>query len=507
MLFNLKVLAYLDVLLLIGLLGFRQALLPSSRSLVGPKVIALVLATPVVALVGGNNYVFHAYLICAVAFTSRTRMELCCTYLLMLPLMPSLQLDLRPGGLYLLGLKSFTSMNIGALIGLMITRGRVQRTDGLLDLLVLLLVLVLSSIGIRGVTATAILRLLVENALMVVPPYLLVSRTAVDMDDVRRLMTYLCLAAFLGSVVAIFGMVRRWDLYEPFFAALNVDQTFGSTALAVRGGRMRMGGPFTDYSAFGLFLAVVIVSLPVLRRPFSRGGFVVIAAGLLVGLFTTQSRGAWVGLLIGFAVFQGLRGRRSVAAAMIGGGALAYMVLGAILAPTSRLAETLGTSGASAQTGDYRWQLLRQGLEQVAAHPFTGQPPEDLEKNMAALVQGQHMVDFVNTHLYIAMVTGLSGFMIWAFIWLSTACRVMMRSGQGSEQARRTGLTMLPVAIIVTACISLTFTSMIDRNLYWLLIAVAFATPVLVRRNVVRDRRGPFDAATLPLMSRDAPSY
>lgn len=502
--FNLKVLAYLDLLLLIGLLGFRHALLPSFRPMVGGKIMALVLATPVVALVGGNNYLFHAYLICAVGFTARTRLELCCIYLLMLPLVPSLQLNLIAGGIYFLGLKTYTSMNIGALIGLLLTRGRVRRTDPLLDLSILSIVLVISFIEIRGVTATTMLRVACETVLTIVPPYLLVSRTVTNTDDIRRVMLYLCLAAFLGSVVAIFGMLRRWDLYEPFFAALHVDQTLGSTSLAVRAGRMRMGGPFTDYTAFGLFLAVVIVSLPALRRPFSPPGFASVVAGLLIGLFTTQSRGAWVGLLVGFAVYQWLQGRRGISAAMLGGGALAYLALGAILAPASKLAETLGTGGDSAQTGHYRWVLLKKGLEQVAAYPVSGQRPVSLETNLAMLNQGQHMIDFVNTHLYIAMTTGLIGFAIWAMVWCSAAMRVVAHRRRISADVRRSGVAMLPAAIIVTTCVSLTFTSLIDRNIFWLLIATAFAVPVLVQRRVPARTHPKVDAApsAKPLVMR-----
>jgi len=481
MLFNVKVLIYLDILLLIGLTVFRWALVPSARAMIGPKVMALVLGTPVVGLLSGNGYVFHAYLACSVAFTSRTRDELCCTYLLMLPMVPGLQLDLIAGGTYLMVLASAGSMNIGALVGMALTRGSVRRTDPSLDILMLLLFCVYVSIEVRGVTSTAILRVVVQSAVALIPPYLLASRSAVDVEAVRRLLTYLCLAAFLGAVVAVFEAVRRWDLYEPFYGALRIPLKVTSSALSIRGGFLRVGGPIGDYSSFGLFLAVAIAILPALRRPFSRAGFVCLSAGLLAGILATQSRGAWVGLLVGFVAFQWLRDRRGSAIAVFGAAAGAYLALRYLLSPTSSLSETFGTSGASTETIDYRRQLLEMGLQQVAAHPLLGQPPKQLETKLEALRQGQHIVDFVNTHLFIAMVTGLLGFAVWFVVWSSTVLRVVSRRRLAAPDLRRSGLSIVPAVMIVTACVALAFTSIVDRNLYWLLLAAGFATPMLVR--------------------------
>jgi hypothetical protein len=505
MLFNLKVLAYLDVLLLIGLMGFRQVLPPSARSLIRPKVVALVLLTPAVALLSGNIYIFHAYLIGAIGFTSRTRRELCCTYLLMLPMVPAVQFDLFFGSVYVFAATSFLSMNLGAVLGMMLTRGGTGRADPMLDLSMFLFLAVLSFIAIRDITATAMLRVLLQNALLVLPPYLLVSRSARTAEDVRELFLYVYLAAFLGSIVAIFGMLRSWDLYEPFFGALNLVRPMGSTAIAVRGGFMRMGGPFDDYSAYGLFLAAIIACLPAFRQSFSKIGFPVVTGVLLAGLFTTQSRGAWIGLLVGFVVFQWLRDRRAMAAAVVAGGTAAYLLLSTVLAPTSRFSETLGVSGSAVGTGDYRWRLLNLGLEQVAAHPLLGQTPDALEASLAELVQGQHIIDFVNTHLFIAMSTGVFGFAIWAVIWIAIVVRLASRSRREPLSTRRSGLSMVPVAMIVSSGVGLTFTSMIDRNLYWMLLGAAFATPFLApRRTVAANAESPAgrSQASQPLVAR-----
>lgn len=482
MLFNLKVLLYLDFLLLIGLLGFRRALLPSVRSMVSPKAITLVLLTPAVVLIGGNIYLFHVYLICAVGLTSRTRSELCGIYLLMTSLVPAMTFSLVVGGVYLMSVASFASMNVGALIGMALTRGRVRRTDPLLDFSVLMILIVFTFMELRGVSATAMLRIILQNALFVVPPYLLVSRSVVNLEDVRKLLLHLCLAAFLGSIVAIFGILRHWDLYGSFFGALGVTETLGSSTLAVRGGLMRMGGPFHDYSAFGLFLAAIIAVLPALRRSFGRMEFLAVAAVLLLGIVSTQSRGAWIGMILGFVTFELLRNRRMMAVAMIAGGGAVYVLLRLVLAPSSRFADAVGSGGAGLETAQYRWRLLVRGLEQVEAHPVLGQNPAKLIENMPDMMQGQHIVDFVNSHLFVAMSTGLVGFAIWAVVWISVAGRVIARRSHHPAEIRRSGLSIVPVAMIVSSCVTLTFTSISDRNLFWLLVPAAFSTPVLTRR-------------------------
>ena len=488
MLISVKVLLYLEGLLVLGLLVFRASLAPQMRGLIGSRTVFVTLATPAVALLCSNVFILDAYLACAVAFTARTRVEMCGTYLLLLPMTPALQQDLYAGGTYLIPMMTFTALNIGGLLGLLLTRGRVRRTDAAMNAGVLVLALIFMFINARDVTGTGLLRVVISTALLLVPPYLIVSRSVADAEDVRRVLLLLCLAATLGSVIAIFGMLRRWDLYETLYGALGVDRPLTSSYLAVRGGRMRMGGPLGDYSAFGLFLAAVLVLQPSLRSAFRRNWFPVVSGLLVLGLFTTQSRGAWVALLVGYSVSLMLRRKGAVAAGWLAVAAMGYLALGALFAPSSHYADTLGTGGASMETAQYRQRLFSRGVEQVVAHPLFGQRPDQLIASLSDLVQGEHIVDFVNTHLYVAMSAGVPALIAWLAMWLVPVARLSGRRRKGAEWVQRSGILVAPAAVLVTVLVALIFTSPIDRNLFWLLIALGLATPALVPNGARRRR-------------------
>jgi len=497
MLFNLKVLFYVEFLLMAGLLAYRWALLPRFRGLIGGRTVALAALTPAVAFLGGNIYLFYAYLFCAVAFTSRSRIELLGTYLLMLPMMPSLQLDVEAGGVFLLTVTSFLFLNAGAVVGMVLTRGRVRRTDPVLDLAAFALFAMFVYINARGVSSTTVARVVAQQALTILPPYLLASRAVRDADDARRALAMLTAAATMGCAVALFGLLRHWPLYENMYAALGLELPSSSSYVAVRGGRMRMGGPLNDYTAFGLFLAFLLAMLPGVRGLFRHAGFPAVAGLLLLGLFATQSRGAWVALMIGWPVSLWLRGKGAAAGAGLAAAGLGFAAL-PLLAPGSRLAETLGTSGASADTGTYRQRLLSRGLDMVAEHPLAGQPPTSLVARLQDLVQGQQIVDFVNTHLWVAMAAGVPAFAIWAAIWLSTVGRLGARRRRGEGWVRRSGILSAPAAGIAVVTVALAFTSLIDRNLVWPMLLLGMATPALTARRARTVRAPAPEAAREP---------
>jgi len=497
MIYLLKNLIFLELLIGAGLLLFRACLTHEMRNIVGTKPAVLSLMLPAVALFGRSVWVFYAFLFCAAAFTSRDRRELAATYLLLLPAMPLLGTALVLGGVYLLPTTSFMALNLGAVVGLMLTPRRSPPIALSLDAMAALLVMLFVFIDARELIGFTPLRALAQNAATLLPPYLIASRCLRDLGEVRRALLSLCLAATIGSVTAIFGMVRHWDLYASFYPSLGVGSGGLSSTLSIRGGLMRMGGPMADYTAFGLFLAVVIAVLPLIRDGFRRDRTPLVVGVLLVGIFSTQSRGAWLGLIAGYCAAMLLRGRGGRSVLFLGGLGIAYALLGTVLGSSSRLGEMLGRSGSSTGTADYRARLLDRGLDEVAKHPILGQPIPRVIDNMPDLIQGQHIVDFVNTHLYVALGAGLVGLAVWFAIWAVPFARATRLRRVMPDVERRSGLGVAPAVMIAAAMTALTFTSTIDRNLFWPTLGLGFAA---VLRPAPRRGR----AAPAPVAAADA---
>ncbi len=484
--FLLKALIFIDILLAIGLILFRWALAPEYRSIVSWKITVLALFTPVVALFSGNIYIFCGYLTIVVALNSRSRAELASTFVFLLPTMPILTYEVGTQGFYFLAVSTVAAMGLGALIGFAITRGRRSLAQARFDVGVALIIGIFIFIYNRDASFTGLLRGLTINVLGFAGPYLLISRGMSSREDVERLLLRLSLGAMVTALTACFQAVRHWVVFEAYYQALGVPLPITSAMLALRAGLLRTGGSMVDYSAGGLFLAAALSLMPMLRSRFKAFGFWAIIVILVGGLFAKQSRGAWIAAIVGLlfiAAYRGLWGR----VALLAGASIAAETVVLLFATSGRLASIAGRTGETDGTVAYRQQLLSRGLEQVGANPLLGQSPERLIANLPDLVQGQHIVDFVNAHLFVAMAAGIPLFLIWCYIWLGPVVEIWNKR---SQRLSGGDLMEAPAAIIVPVMVALVATSIMDRNLIWPTIGLALTGPCLAlignRQNLSR---------------------
>ena len=92
--------------------------------------------------------------------------------------------------------------------------------------------------------------------------------------------------------------------------------------------------------------------------------------------------------------------------------------------------------------------------------------------NLPDLIQGEHIVDFVNAHLYVAMVAGVPLFLVWCLIWLTPVIDGWTRRSMWAD-----GIPGLPSAIVVTFIVAIAASAITERNLIWPTIALALAGP------------------------------
>ena len=502
MLVNIKMLVMIELLLIAGLAFYRFALVPGQRRVVDTKVVVLTLLTPAVAVLSGQMYVYFAFLIIAVAFSARSRAESGSIFLLMLPMTPVLYVQLVIGGVYITPWSAPLSICLGALIGFIVTRPRRTATRRSFDIAAVLLILLFIYISTRDISATGSFRLVAVAVLGTAGPYLLLSRGVSTREDLDLVLLRLSLGGVLGAIVAGFENLKHWVLYQIFNDALHIPLTLGSATLWLRDGRIRSGGPMGDYSSIGIFFAMILVILPFLKTCFRPVQFWLIVLSVTVGLLATQSRGAWVAVLVGFLALMLYRGRvwqaGLLGTVLLAAQTLVLPILGAYLK-----SETFGAHGGADFNTEYRKRLLTRGLEQISAHPIGGQTKDQLVANLPDLVQGQHIVDFVNSHLFIAMTAGIPWFVIWVGIWslpVMAAWRYRKRGGRDGNPAE------VPFVIVVVVMTALAATSLGDRALTWPTVALAIAGPcfaLATARGGGRRAPSPQRASLVTGMPRD----
>ena len=177
MFYLLKTLMYIEVLVIAGLLIFRWALNSGYRPIVSGKLAAIVLTTPIIALLSGNVYILFLYLTLIVAFNSRSRLELAGVFLFLLPSVPLLSVETSVAGNYLFAFSTVAAMGMGALLGALITPARILKTSFRYDVAIWFLIGLLIFIDNRFASVTIVLRSLALQILLVAAPYLLISRS------------------------------------------------------------------------------------------------------------------------------------------------------------------------------------------------------------------------------------------------------------------------------------------------------------------------------------------
>lgn len=470
MLYIIKTLFYIVALLSFSLLAYRWALRIEYKKLISPKIAIIIISVPFFALLNNNPFLFFFFLTVVTAFNSRSKLELAGTYVLLLPTMPALTMDTGIGGIYLLSLSSIAAMGFGALIGSFAARSPRVKSPAFYDLCVLTLIVMFVFIYNRDGNLTVLLRGLTTYTIAFAGPFLLIRGCANNFQDIERLLLRLCAGGVIVAITGIFQARWQWIIFEAYHQTLHVPIPLTSAALSLRAGFLRTGGSMVDYTAGGMFLALVVSIFPLLRSKFTSRGFYLILLILVCGLIVTQSRGAWVAAIAGSIFVTAFRGQWGRFFILIGSTVIVELTL-LTFASSSRLAQIAGQTSEASGTIDYRQRLLTLGIQQVKQHPLSGQSPESLIVNLYELRQGQSIVDFVNAHLFVAMTAGLPVFVIWATIWIFAVSFEW-------RKRRFSTLPAAPAAIIVSSMTCLIFTSFIDRNNTWAIIALGLASSI-----------------------------
>ena len=268
------------------------------------------------------------------------------------------------------------------------------------DTLLLIYVLLTSLMSFRDLPFTSVLRVMVDQFLLVFVPYIAISRTLKTQEQIER-----ALKAFFVSVVILAGIgvistLKSWNYY------VHLADTVGALAfIDYRNGFLRIGATLVP-ALLGLLMGIGAVQslqyksakeMPVL---YSFG----LAAVFGFVLFVTGARGGWLAAIVIVLSYYMLTRFQSFGRYALMGG-LAFGLIGVVvlvLGDSDLISDKYGTF-------DYRAELLRTSLVQIADRPLFGSADFLETQRFAHLVQGQGIIDLVNAYLQITLYYGLVG--------------------------------------------------------------------------------------------------
>jgi O-antigen ligase len=337
---------------------------------------------------------------------------------------------------------------------------------------------------LRETTLTDTLRQSFYLFIDVFLPYYVASRALKQLSDFKDAMLAFALAAMLLALIGTFEYARHWLLYSSLSDAMGLRS--GMSSYLSRAGSLRASASTGQAIVLGYVISVAIgfylfLHAGVRSRLQQRLGALLLAAGS----FATLSRGPWVGIAAMITVFIAT-GRDAVRRlALLGlAGALSLLLL-SIIPGGNKLIDLLPYIGTT-ETGNitYREDLFANAMIVIKRNPLLGSIDYLNTSEMQSMMQGQGIIDIVNSYLAIALESGLIGLLLFAsfFTTIALGIRKALRTfPYKDDEAPRLGRALLATLIGVLVTITTVSSISVIPVVYWSLAGLGVAYIQMVR--------------------------
>ena len=317
----------------------------------------------------------------------------------------------------MIGLNYLMSMNNAKLVSIFIIipllfismPRKYKLRFNLLDLVVLVFCLWKLALAFRGVPITTGLRYGVDTVLIWLLPYFAMSRLVVNWRTTNSVMkTWLLLATIL-SMISMISVLRQWNMYS----LIDIFRSFEGDYYR-RGGFLRVAVTFST-SLLAYFLAIGMITLEVVRKhqKISSMKAWLMRGIFLLAIFMTGSRAGWLMAPICYGVYFIFDQKSPI----LKWGALTAGVVGGYFFYTIYTTDAL-SSVDNFGTFQYRKDLAEASKVQVDSAFWAGDQNFIESEHLAHMVQGEGIIDIVNSYLQIVLLYGVIGLFLFALMFI-----------------------------------------------------------------------------------------
>ncbi|GAA6168730.1 O-antigen ligase family protein [Sessilibacter corallicola] len=472
MIYYLKIFIVLGTTIIVGSYLFNKAFQEPRAYLWGKASLILVGVT---ALMGNIWLIYFATGYICFKMIEEEREEKICAFLALFSAIPMMKFPVPfPGISNLMVMEHPIFLSICLLLPIYLKLRKQPHQKLLIDKLVLIYCIVITVLNFRIDTSiTFWFKLGLNTFLTIWLPYYVISNAG------GNFRSYLIALSFGGIILAIGSVAEwflSWKMYGPLashIGGVRVDKL--STAYHFRGFGLRISASWFDPIAFGSFMALILFVVTQLTKIGVKTsiyslGFV----GLLfAALLFTDSRGAFLVALVGIAVVlyykiesQGARNFYKYT----------IFFVAAIMLINMKALLQFDSSGGSWL---YRYNLVQNSGHAFNENPLFGTPFfRDDPVLRATMLQGQGIVDIVNSYLAILLRYGLLGFVLYVWIWFYAMIRVADRIAileKKDDPLWKVGVVLLGMLVGMAVFIVTTSSIVYLGKLLWLLLALASA--------------------------------
>ena len=306
-----------------------------------------------------------------------------------------------------------------------------------------------SLLHFREANLTSGLRNIVTNGIDVFLPYYVVSRSIRDMDGFKAALSGFMIGAMVLSVVALFEVLRSWKLYSAVLGALGLNPSeFGGYLR--RAGFLRPTATVGNSIVLGYVVMVGLGFALFLKEFVASTRLKWLGMGVLVlGVIASLSRGPWVGAVFMLLVYVAMGPRAIKQLMRIGVVALGVGLLLGMFPFGQMLIEMLPFVGTVDEGNvEYRANLLTQALPVIQRNLWLGSVDYLETPELQVMLQGEGIVDLVNSYILVALDVGLVGLALFAGVFvlaLREVKRSMRRAHRHSAEAEVLGRALFAV--------------------------------------------------------------
>ncbi|MGB4058902.1 MAG: O-antigen ligase family protein [Burkholderiaceae bacterium] len=352
------------------------------------------------------------------------------------------------------------------------------------DKLLTLHIVLSALLHLRETSLTDTLRQMLYLFTDVFLPYYVTSRALKQLNEFKDAMLAFALAAMVLALIGIFEYSRHWLLYSSLIDVMGLN--WGMSNYLGRGGSLRASASTGQAIVLGYVISVAIGFYLFLRAGVRSRLQQRLGALLLVaGLFSTLSRGPWVGAALIITVFIAT-GRNAVKRVMLLGlaGVLAIPLL-SIIPGGNKLIDLLPYIG-TIEKGNitYREDLLTNSIIVIKRNPLLGSIDFLSTPEMQSMIQGEGIIDIVNTYLIVALKSGLIGLALFAGFFIAIALGIYksFRTFQDKDdETLRLGRALLATLAGVLLTITTVSSISVIPVVYWSVAGLGVAYIQMVR--------------------------
>ncbi|MGY4527338.1 O-antigen ligase family protein [Pseudomonas sp. TE21394] len=345
--------------------------------------------------------------------------------------------------------------------------------------------LLMSALYLRETTLTDTLRQTLYLFIDVLLPYYVASRALRQISDFKDTLLAFVLASFVLALIGVAEYVRHWLLYSALIDAMGVP--WSMSGYLSRGGSLRASVTTGQAIVLGYVMSVAIGLFlflqGYLRHPWQRlMGVLLLAAGL----FAPLSRGPWIGAMVIVVVFIALgRGALRRLVLLAAAGMLALPLLTAVPGGDKVLDLLPFIGNVDRENITYRERLMDNSWIVIQRNPLFGSFDFRNTPEMQSMIQGEGIIDIVNTYINLALRVGLVGLGLFVAFFAAVlhGIRKAMRSFPDKDDERRQLgrallATLVGILVIIFTVSSITFIPVV----YWTIAGLGVAYVQMVRR-------------------------